>query len=461
MDKKKTYGLIAAIIVLIVILFVPTSEGMSAAGRNCLGVLVAALILWTTEAIPIAITALALIALQPIFGIAPIGTAVKEFISPVIFFVIATYGISVSIMKTPLAARMARWLLKRAGRNPAKVVLAFTIGTAILSAFVSNVPTTVLFMGLALSVLGALGEEPGSSRLGKCLMIAIPFAAMIGGISTPAGSSINILALFLLEKYAHMTITFLDWMIVGIPVAVVMVPISSYLLVKIFKPQELKSDVKDLLQLNEEHVKLSAMEIKVLAIIAIMMVLWIASTWVPAFNTTLVAMLGLIAFFLPGINILSWDEFSKSVGWDTIMMIGGVTSIGAALVATGLSGWFINAVLQGLADSNIFILTAIIGMIINLLHLILPIGPALVAMAIQPLAEFSITAGISPAVLALITAFMAGCCMLLPLDAVPLITYNKKYYTMGDMFLSGLVISTVWVIIAAIWIPISAGFLGY
>jgi sodium-dependent dicarboxylate transporter 2/3/5 len=310
-------------------------------------------------------------------------------------------------------------------------------------------------------VLAPLGEKPGSSRLGKALMIAIPFGAMIGGITTPAGSSINILALFLLEKYAQVSITFLDWMLFGIPIAIVMLPISSFIIVKMFKPEQLNMEVTEILKIEGEEAKISIVEKKVLVIVGIMLVLWISSTWIPAFNVTIVAIAGLIAFFLPGINILSWDEFSKEVGWDAILMIGGVTSIGAAVVASGLSGWFINSVLQSLAGMNIFVLTGLVGMIINLLHLVLPIGPALVAVSIQPLADFSILSGISPATFAVMTAFMAGCCMLLPLDAVPLITYNKKYYSMGDMFKSGFVVSFIWVIIAAIWIPLVASFLGY
>lgn len=459
MDKK-TVGLVAAVIVLAGVFLMPVPEGMTPAGRNCLGILLAALFLWTTEAIPVAVTALALIGLQPLYGIADLNTAVKEFSTHVIFFVIATYGVSVAIMKTPLASRMARWLLLRSGKDPGKVILAFVTGTAIISSFVSNVPSTVLFMGLALSLLEPLGEKPGSSRLGKALMIAIPFGAMIGGISTPAGSSINILALSLLERYAGITITFLDWMIFGIPIAVVMIPICSFMLNKIFHPEPLEKDVTEILKLEDQG-SISPAEKKVLVIIGVMLVLWIASTWVPAFNVTIVAIGGLIIFFLPGINILNWKDFSKEVGWDAVLMIGGVTSIGAAVVATGLSGWFVNAVLSGLSGLNIFLLTGIVGMIINLLHLVLPIGPALVAMSIQPLSDFAVAGGLSPAIFGITIAFMAGCCMLLPLDAVPLITYNKQYYSMGDMFKSGLAVSFVWVIIAAVWVPLVASFLGY
>ncbi len=460
MDSKKLTSLIGAMLILLGILIIPPPEGLGVAGRNTLGLLIAALLLWTTEAIPLAITALALIILQPVYGIADINTSFKEFISPVIFFVIASYGISAAIMKTPLASRMARWLLIKAGNSTWKIVLAFSTGTAVISTFVSNVPTAALFMGLAMSILNKLGAKPGSSRLGKALMIAIPFGAMIGGIATPAGSSVNILALYMLEKYAHISITFLDWIYFGLPIAAVMIPISSFVIVKIFKPEPLGHDVIDLFK-EDEQKSLSIMEKKVLIILGLIMAFWLASTWVSVIDITMVAVAGLVAFFLPGINILEWDEFSSQVGWDAVIMIGGVTSIGSAVVTSGLSSWFLNEILQNLVGLGLVPLTALVGMIINLLHLLLPIGPAIVAVAIQPLSDLSVLIGVSPAILATTTAFMAGCCMLLPLDAVPLITYNKKFYTMWDMFKAGFITSTIWVLVTAAWVPFAASLIGY
>jgi sodium-dependent dicarboxylate transporter 2/3/5 len=94
-------------------------------------------------------------------------------------------------------------------------------------------------------------------------------------------------------------------------------------------------------------------------------------------------------------------------------MIGGVTSIGAAVVASGLSAWFLQAVLQNLIGLDLVPLTFLVGMIINLLHLVLPIGPALVTMSVQPLADLSVLIGVSPVVFGITAAFMAGCCILL------------------------------------------------
>lgn len=459
MDKKGIYGLFAAVVILISTLFLPAPEGMTEAGKNTLGILIAALILWTTEAVPIAITAIGLVIMQYIYGIADLNTAIKAFMSSVIFFVIASFGFSAAIMKTPLAARMARWLLAKAGRDARKVILAFVTGTAVLSSFVSNVPATALFMGLALGVLSPLGAKPGSSRLGKALMIAIPFGAMIGGIATPAGSSINILVLYLLETYAQTRITFVDWMVFGIPVTLMLIPISTYIIVKIFKPEPIEIDISEIFSC--EKAGLSTTEKKVLAIIGLLMFFWIISAWIPAIDITVVAVLGLIALFMPGINVLTWDEFVPEVGWDAVLMIGGVTSIGAAVVDSGLSAWFMNEVLNSLAGLSVTALTFIVGLLINFLHLVLPIAPALVAVSIQPLSDFSSVIGISPAVFGITTAFLAGCCLLLPLDAVPLITYNKKFYSMWDMFKAGFFTSIIWVAITALWVPFAAKVLGY
>jgi len=457
MEKKKVYGLIIAAIILVGTLLLPVPQGMEAVARNTFGLLVAALVLWVTEAIPLGITALALLILQPIYGITDLNTAFKEFITPVIFFVIATSGISCAIMKTPLANRMAGWLLKKAGRDSGRVVLAFMSGTAIVSSFVSNVPAAALFMGLALSILEGVGAKPGSSRLGKSLMIAIPFGAMIGGITTPAGSSVNILALYLLDKSAQISISFLEWMLYGIPIAVAMIPITSYIIVKTLKPEPIEIDITDILNnKREENKHLTVPEVKVLIILGLMLFFWILSTWVPVINITTVAIVGLIVFFLPGIEVFTWDEFNQEVGWETVIMIGGVTSIGAAVIASGLSTWFLNSVLHGLTGLGVISLTALVGLIMNLLHLVLPIAPAIVAVSIQPLTDMSVLAGISPVILAITTAFLANCSMLLPLDAVPLITYSKKYYSMGDMFRTGWLTSLIWVLLTAIWVPLIA-----
>ncbi len=452
MERKKTLGMVLAVFIIAGFYISPVPQGLNEAGKNVLGLLLAGLVLWITEALPLAVTALALIILQPLLGIEDISAAFKAFMSPVIFFIIATFGISIAIMKTPLAARIARWLLQRAGNSSERVVLAFMIGTAVLSAIISVVPATAIFMSLALGILEASDCQPGTSNLGKCLMIGVPFGAMIGGMATPTGSAVNIMALYFLETYGQVRVPFIDWMVVGIPICLILVPISWYILVKVFKPEPIDQRVIEDLD-REIEAGLSLIEIKLLIVTGVMMVLWIGSSWIPVIDITMVAIAGLIAYFIPGIDVLEWDEFAEGVGWEAVLMVGGVTSLGAAVVQTGLGEWFVSQSLQGLASWGIIPATMAVGALANLLHLVIPISPAIIAVTVPSLLDLSGAANINPAIFAITTSFLAGCSMLLPLDAVPLITFTKRYYSMWDMFKVGSITSLIWVIIAGVWVP--------
>lgn len=462
MNKKQRIGIGSAVIILLGVWFFPSPEGLSVEGIRTLALLLAALMLWVTEAIPIAVTALSLIALQPVYGIASPSIAFTNFINSVFFFVIASYGLSIAVMNTSFINRMANFLLRKTGGGAFKVVLAMTSSVAMLSAFISNVPACAVFMGFALGMLDPLEEGPRKEGLTKTLMIAIPFGAMIGGLTTPAGSSVNILALDLLESATGTSISFLEWMLYGVPIVILSVPLTVFVLMKLFKPMEIgKESVEIIISKTKIDKPLTAKEKKLVVILLLMMGFWIAGTWVPAFNITIVALAGLISMFIPGIDILDWDSFMKGVSWDAVIMIGGVSSIGAAVAATGVSSWFMNEAVTGLLNMSMIPLIALIGMFLNLIHLVLPIGPAIVAVGAQPLIDLAQAMSHSPVTFIITLSFMAGMCLLLPLDAVPLITYTKNHYTMWDMFKAGIIVSTAIVIMLAFWGNFAGNLLGY
>ena len=177
-----------------------------------------------------------------------------------------------------------------------------------------------------------------------------------------------------------------------------------------------------------------------------MLALWIASTWIPAFDTFLVAVIGAIVMFLPGIGLFTWREVQHATGWDTLMVIGGVTSLGQASSQTGLATWLAESALGGLQDWNAVALIAAVSAFTVVIHLLLPIAPVINAVMIPPIMVLGTAAGVNPALYALPVIFTASCA-LLPLDAVPLVTYSRGYYRMFDMVLPGLVISAVWVVL--------------
>ncbi len=460
--NKKTAGLSLAVIILIITAFTspPAQWGLTEMGYNTLGILAAGLILWILEVMPLGVTALLVMILQPVYGVAGLGEAFDNFASSVVFFVLASFAISLAIVKTYLAQRLIKRLLLFAGNDTNKVIISFMVGTAVLSAFMSNVPVTALFMGLALGILAKIEVDNQRLKFGKVIMISIPFAGMIGGMMTPAGSSINVLTLEYITGAGYQ-VSFLEWMVYGVPITLLVLPFCWYVLIKLFKPENLdQSVINSFLDSDEIPQKMDKQEKKVLFIVGTVIVLWILGSWFPILDLTIVALAGMICFFLPGINALEWDEFATEASWNAVIMIGGVISIGEAAQKNELADWFLNLFVDSLVALPLFLLLIVLGIFLVVIKLPIPIGPAIVAISAPPLIGLAELMGIPVVVLLVPLAFLSGACLLVPLDAVPLITFSQRYYGMGDMFVSGAITSLVWVLIAAVWVPLAARILG-
>jgi len=245
-------------------------------------------------------------------------------------------------------------------------------------------------------------------------------------------------------------------MLYGIPVAIVMLPICWFVLIKYFKPENIdKSIIEGFLNNSQLPEKLSVKEKKVLSIISLMIVLWILSTWVPVLNTTVVAIAGLILFFAPGIEVFNWKQFANGVSWDTVIMIGGVLSIGAAAISAGLGQWFIDIFLVYFLEMNLVTLLFVLGILIAILHLPLPLSPAIVAVGAGPIYGLAVQMGIEPQLLIIPLAIFSSCCMLVPLDPVPVITYSYGYYTIRNMFIAGATVTILWAVALSLWVPLA------
>ncbi len=443
-------GLVVGLAAAAILLLLPDASGLPPEGRRMAAVFALAIILWVTEAIPIAVTALLAIILQPLFRVGDLRSAFNAFVSPVFFFVLAMFCLAVAFTNTGLATRFAASLMRWAGTDSRRVVVALMVGTAATSTIMSDVPACAIFMTIGLGILSRTGVTPGASSFGKAVMVGIPIAAFIGGVATPAGSSVNILGLHFIEEYGQVRVPFVQWMMIGVPMVLVLIPVACWTVLRVFPPEFPTVGIDSDDQSRHTTDRMTVPELKTVGLLIVMVVLWILGSWIPILDVALVALAGAIAMFLPGVNLLTWKEAERGISWDTLVMIGGVTSLGAASVETGLAGWLVNVLLGGMQSWSIVGILAAISAFTVVIHLALPIGPVVNAVVIPPIALLAISNGANPALYALPVAFTASCAFLLPLDAVSLITFSKGYYRMTDMLLPGTIVSVVWVV----WITI-------
>jgi sodium-dependent dicarboxylate transporter 2/3/5 len=463
-------AILAALIVGAVIILMPAPEGLTPAGQRTAALFVATLILWSTEALPIAVTSLLAIAIQPLLAISELGPAMAASMSPVFFFVLVMFIIALAWTKTGLARRFALWMLSKSGTSATRAVYVFMFGTGLLSMVVSDVPAAAIFLAIALGIFAKLGLEPGQgSRFAKAVMIGIPIAALIGGVGTPAGSSINLLGLEIIVQQGGHRIPFVHWMAIGVPMVLILLPIAAWVLVRVYPPEF--ATIGAIRDIEDERAALGPMtpaEWKLLALMGTMLTLWILSSWPmlfpaplrPLSNIFLVAVLGGCAMFLPGVNFFTWREAQSATGWEVLLLLFAVTSMGAVSSSSGLAQWLVDATLGDVAGWHIVWILFAISVFTVVIHLMLPIAPVINAVMIPPIMILGTAAGLDPVLFALPVIFTASCAFLLPLDAVPLVTFGKGYYKMFDMLLPGAIISVVWVILMTVLMLIVGPLIG-
>lgn len=459
---QRLIGIGIAVVIIVAACLIPGSEALAHEGVVTLGVLLALAVLWATSAMPVGAIALLVPILLVLLGATNMSTAFSGFSSAALYFIIAVFSLPVIMQKTKWGVRLINKLLKWTGSDSRKLVLGFMIATTLVSTVMSDVPTTVLFLGFALTILKAAGATPGKSNLGKCLMIAVPVAAVTGGIATPAGSSFNVVAMGIMQQTVGYGISFFDWMIVGIPLVIVMTPILWFSITTIIKPEPISDEcLQGVRDEAAASTKVEAYDIKALAIIVILVVLWIAGNWISVLNVTTVALVGLIVMFLPGMNLLTWKEFQSAVPWGIVLMCGTIMSIGGVVSATGGATFLANLVMNsGVTGMGFFLCMLLLFAFVYALHTICPIGAAILGIFVPILITVCASFGVSPAVPTIALAIAVAGNVLLPVNPTVMLTYGEGYYTFADMFKTGIVPAIILIVLVTAWVPFICGAMG-
>ena len=441
-------------IALIIILaggLLPAPDGLSFEGKMALSLMVAGIFLWVTEPVPVAVSGLVIMVSLPAFGILPFLNATDPatgattigvwggFISNVIFFILASFGITAALLKTKIPAKIVFALLQLTRGNSRATIGAFMVAAAILSFLISDLPCTALFTGIAVSsILKVQGCACGSSNLGKALMIGITYASVVGGQAIPSGSAMNVMAMNVLTAHTGISISFLGWTSICLPIALVLIVFCWISVVLVFKPEPIAEETRACIERQgREAGRLEALDWKVIAIIAFTFVLWVASNWT-GWDITAIAILCLALFVVPGIDVLTWKEYVSSVSWNIVLLIGCVQSIAGGVKEQGAASWLFGSTVGTMAVSGNVVVAATSGLL-PLLRLVCPVGPAFIAICLIPLAGMAVALGVSPVVFAVIVGVNASTTFLMGVDGNNMLSYRHGYWNMVDFFKAGIV----------------------
>lgn len=462
----------------VALLFLPVPEGLSPLGWRTAAVAVWMAVWWATEAVPLAVTALLPLALLPLFGIAEIGAAAAPFANPLIFLFLGGFLIALAMQRWNLHRRIALMVLARAGARPRRLVGAAMLATAFLSMWISNTATAMMMLPIAVSLVALVEVDRDDPRrrghFAVALMLGIAYAASIGGLGTLIGSPPNaLLASFMGQTYG-VTVTFTDWMMLGVPVAAAMLPLAWFVLTRLAYPFDDAAHGGGAAAVADALRTLGPMsppERRVAGVALLVALGWVAGPWLGRWlpggapSDTVIAIVGAVALFVVPADwkrrvfLLDWAWASRAP-WHVLLLFGGGLSLAGAIDRSGLAAW-IGGGLDPVAAWPLFaLIVAVAALVIFLTEL--TSNTATTAAFLPVVGAVAVGAGLDPLLLAAPAALAASCAFMLPVATPPnAIVYSTGHVSVAQMIRAGIVLNAIGIAViaglAAILVPLIAG----
>lgn len=473
--KEKTlmyrYGFLAlaiAIILLFRILPVPASlnaissaiEGGS--GRNAmslLGIMLGVVVLWVTEAIPLAVSAMFIPIFVGLFKIDKFVAVFKDtFGSNVFAFFLGILAISVACRKSALSKKLAAYFGMISSKRPSIVLLGVMAIAFFISMWITDMAAVGIMIPIGIAVLTTIGSVRGESNFGKAIMLGISWGSVFGGITTPSGVSSNIIAMKFLGN-AGVDVTFTQWMTICFPIGLIDLILGWLILLWIFKPEvkEIKFDkAKMKQQLAEE--KWTRNQIWIVIVFAFMILAFLTSDQT-GLNINLIAFMLIPLLMLPGISAFKdFKDFQSSLNWGAIILAVAGVSLGNYAQSTGLSSWIAQTVLTPVAGlpgllqlGGVSLLTDVGGLVLSSMNITATLFVPIVI-------EFAAQTGASVLGMALAATCASSTVIVLVTQTPTLVlTYSEGYYSIKDCAKAGLIMTIASAAVVAGWLTLMVG----
>lgn len=385
---KLPMGLVIAVLVMIGVLLLPLPADLPVAGHRMLAILAFAVVVWITEAVSYEASAIMITSLMAfLLGTAPslqdpthligsspaISMALTGFANPALALVAGALFIAAAMTHTGLDRRIALVTLTRVGTSTRGILVGAIAVTILLSLVVpSATARSACVVPIMMGVIAAFGVDK-RSNIAAGIMIVVAQGTSIWNVGIQTAAAQNLLTVGFMDKMLGQRVSWIDWLIAGVPWALIMSAVLLFLVLKLLPPESnsIPGGKEAVAQSLVDIGPMTGPQKRLLTVSVMLLLAWATEGRLHSFDTTSTTYAGLVFLLLPGIGVMTWKDVQSRIPWGTVIVFGVGISLGTALLTTQAGQWLGAQVVghTGLDQLGPLGVFAILGAFLIVIHL--------------------------------------------------------------------------------------------
>ena len=446
--RRRQIGLVLGPLLVAVVLLLPLD--LSPEAHRLAAVVTLVITFWVTEALPLAVTALLGPTLAVIFQVAPVGVAFAPMANPIVFLFIGSFilaqGLFVHRVNERIAYSVLSWSI--IGARPTRILLAYGMLAAFLSAWMSNTATAAMLVPIGISLITFMEAEGGTPRrYGTAVMLMTAFGCSFGGMATPVGTPPNLITIAMLDDLVGVRITFIEWMALAAPIAILLMVIAFVYLNWIGRTgvREIPGATALVAERKQALGPWTPGQRNAVLAFGVTICLWVgpgllalvigrdhplAQFLLASVPESVAALTGAILLFLLPVSreqrsTITWKQAAQ-IDWGTILLFGGGLSLGALSSSSGLA-LAVGEGITGLLPTDAVVPLTFAGAFFTVVLSNAMSNTAATNIAVPIVVSIALAAGVDPVVPAVAAGLSASVAVVLPVSTPP----NAIVYASG------------------------------
>lgn len=310
---------------------------------------------WLLEPVHLAITSLLPLILLPVCGIADMKVVAAQYMDQVMFLFIGGFILAFAIEKHGLHERIALFIICRIGATPKRIMIGVMLTAWLISMWISNTATVMMLLPSVLAIIRQMDMhfkgERQQQRFAAAILLALAYAATIGGMATLVGTPPNMVFYrYYIEHYGSQGMDFMSWFRQAAPLSLVFLLIC-YLVLHTLLLRKEQFPAPDMDHFHERKIAMgprTVAEKRVLAVFVATVLLWFTrEQWSGYFpnpgwiqDSTVAMAAAILLFFIPSAKnrepLLIWDDVSR-LPLHVIFLFGSGFALAYGFESSGLS----------------------------------------------------------------------------------------------------------------------------